>query len=266
MSVWARLSGHRSAEQQVVAKSGGGPVSVTLGKGDLPTGSLDIISSPDGARVTLDGKAAGLTPLTLSTVPAEHGVVIRVEKEGHHPHVIFYRLEADEARTVTVRLSTDRGIRTNAVVHVKSFPLGADVVRLMPSNSKRLGRTGSRPVDFTVPQAQLVHLRATAARHEPAEYIFEIDGLEYTVLLRLKAPKLTYGALTVTGDKKLTVYVDSSELDGLPVKKLKLAVGVHRLVVMEPETQKRARVEFTVTADTTVKKKIELVDGEIVIR
>jgi hypothetical protein len=265
MSVWTRLAGYRTAEQQVVAKSGV-PVSMTLVQGEAPTGSLEIVSSPEAARVTIDGKAAGLTPLTVSKVPAAQGLVIRVEKEGHHRHVMFYRLEADETRTVGVRLTPDRGIRVNAVVHVKSFPSVSDVVRVTEGKSEGLRRTGSRPVEFAVPQGQLVHLRATAARHDPVDHVFEVDGPEYTVLLRLKPPKLSYGALTVTGDKRLIVYVDSSELDALPIKKLKLPTGTHRLVVMEPESRKRARAEFTVTANTTVRKKIELVDGEIVIR
>ena len=84
--------------------------------------------------------------------------------------------------------------------------------------------------------------------------------------MRLKPPELTYGSVTITGSKKLTVYLDSSELDPLPVKKLKLSTGTHRLTVMDPVSRKRARAEFTVVKDMTVEKTVELNDGEIVVR
>ena len=266
MRVWMRKAGYRTVEQQVVVKADMPPVAFTLEKGNQPTASVELISSPEGAQVTLDGQPMGLTPIVLPKVPADQGVVLRVEKEGYHSHVVLYRLAADEKRNLGVRLTPDRGIRVSGMVHVKSFPSRANVTRLSRDRTDAIGQTGQQPLSFAVPQKQLVHLRATLVRHEPDEALFEIDGPEYTVYLRLAPPQLSYGSVTITGSKKLTVYVDSSELDPLPVKKLKLSTGTHRLTVMDPESRKRKRGEFTVVKDQTVEKSVELVDGEIVIR
>jgi len=266
MRVWMRKEGYRTVEKQVVAKSAMPPVAVTLEKGNQPTGSVNILSTPEGAQVSLDGQPMGLTPIVLPKVPADQGVLLRVEKEGHHPHVVLYRLAADEKRTLGVRLSRDRGIRVNAIVRVKSLPVRAQIAQLRKNERTVLGQTGQSPLEFAVPQKQLVHLQATLLRHDPDEALFEIDGPEYTIYMRLKPPELTYGSVTITGSKKLTVYLDSSELDPLPVKKLKLSTGTHRLTVMDPVSRKRARAEFTVVKDMTVEKTVELIDGEIVVR
>jgi hypothetical protein len=266
MQAWVRKAGYRTVERRLVVESNMPPVAVTLEKGNQPTASVEVVSSPEGAQVTLDGQPMGVTPIVLPKVPADQGVVLRIEKDGHHPHVVLYRLAADEKRNVGVRLTPDRGIRVSAVVHVKSFPPGAKVTQMSRTQGDVLGQTGQRSVDFTVPQGQLVHLQATLLRHQPDEAVFEIDGPEYTVYMRLKPPELSFGSVTITGSKKLTVYVDSSELDPLPVKKLKLSTGTHRLTVMDPETRKRARAEFTVVKDMNVEKTVELVDGRIVVR
>ena len=266
MKVWMRKAGHRTVERRLVAQSNMPPVTVTLEKGNQPTGSLEVISSPEGSQVILDGQPMGVTPIVLPKVSADQGVVLRVEKEGHHPHVVLYRLAADEKRKVGVRLARDRGIRVSAIVHVKSFPSGAKITQMSRAKGEVLGKTGRRPLEFAAPQGRLIHLKGTLLRHEPDEAVFEIDGPEYTVYMRLKPPELSYGSVTITGSKKLTVYVDSSELDPLPVKKLKLSTGTHRLTVMDPETRQRVRAEFTVVKEMTVEKTVELVDGRIVVR
>src|SRR6185436_11153274 len=47
-----------------------------------PTGELRIESTPDGARVMVDGKESGFTPLTLNNVPAGRHLVVLEGENG----------------------------------------------------------------------------------------------------------------------------------------------------------------------------------------
>ncbi len=47
-----------------------------------PTGELRIESTPDGARVMLDGKESGFTPLTLNNVPAGRHLLVLEGENG----------------------------------------------------------------------------------------------------------------------------------------------------------------------------------------
>ena len=71
------------------------------------TGSMRVESRPSGARVVVDGKEAGRTPVTLSTVRAGSHVV-RIEMDGYRTWTASVRVVAGERRRVTASLEQMR--------------------------------------------------------------------------------------------------------------------------------------------------------------
>jgi hypothetical protein len=67
------------------------------------TGSLYVDSRPRGARVTIDGKSVGQTPLSVPEVPAGTHVV-RIEMDGKKPVTATPRIVAGKTERVTVSL------------------------------------------------------------------------------------------------------------------------------------------------------------------
>jgi hypothetical protein len=64
---------------------------------------LNVDSRPDGARVFLDGKQVGTTPLAITSVSAgEHA--IRLERDGYRRWSSSVRIVASEQNRVTASL------------------------------------------------------------------------------------------------------------------------------------------------------------------
>ena len=76
------------------------PASATSGRYQ---GGLTVDSRPTGARVFLDGRLVGTTPLTIAAVPAgEHA--IRLERDGYRRWSSSVRVVAAEQNRVTASL------------------------------------------------------------------------------------------------------------------------------------------------------------------
>jgi hypothetical protein len=71
------------------------------------TGSLFVDSRPRGARVLIDGRAVGTTPLLLPEVGAGSHVV-RLELENHRSVALSKRVAAGEEARVTLSLEPER--------------------------------------------------------------------------------------------------------------------------------------------------------------
>jgi hypothetical protein len=67
-------------------------------------GSMQIHSTPSGARVVIDGKPAGVTPLVVADLTAGSHAV-RVEAEGQIPWSSAIRVVADQQTNVNTTLS-----------------------------------------------------------------------------------------------------------------------------------------------------------------
>jgi serine/threonine-protein kinase len=67
------------------------------------TGSLNIETKPAGARVFLDGRLAGVTPLVIDTVSAGNHTV-RIERDGYRRWTSSVRVVATEQNRITASL------------------------------------------------------------------------------------------------------------------------------------------------------------------
>lgn len=92
---------------------------------DRRTSPLTVTSTPTGARVLLDGKVVGATPLTLTVQPGAHEV--RVEQTGYDAYA---RGEtARFGRAIVLNAELSRGERTTGepqAAHARRFSLEAD--------------------------------------------------------------------------------------------------------------------------------------------
>ena len=70
-------------------------------------GSVAIDSIPPGARVLVDGRRVGSTPLVLEDVPAGTRLV-RVEADGYPVWAWTVRVVANQRSRVTVKLNWHR--------------------------------------------------------------------------------------------------------------------------------------------------------------
>lgn len=85
------------------------------------TGSVQVLSDPPGADVTLDGTIAGKTPITLEHLPAGEKK-LRLTAKGHLPHESA--VNVDPKRTVTLQFTLSP---LKGVLQIKSTPVGSDV-------------------------------------------------------------------------------------------------------------------------------------------
>lgn len=79
------------------------------GKGGKDVGTVQLTSSPTGARVLIDGKAVGKTPLTYAVAPGEHTITIVHDK--HRENTRRVTIRKAESTTVDVRLEPKRSSR-----------------------------------------------------------------------------------------------------------------------------------------------------------
>lgn len=66
-----------------------------------PSAKLVINSAPAGAAVFVDGKRAGVTPLTLDLLVGEHAII--VERQGFQRHTVKVQLKGDQTLDITLQ-------------------------------------------------------------------------------------------------------------------------------------------------------------------
>lgn len=258
--------GYAPAKTVVTVSEQGGPVALTLEPAKVETGALEVTSDPPGAFVEYMGVIVGETPFRIEKVPAGYPAFFRLKKEGHYAHTVRYELGAGEERRVGVKLIPDDGKRTMATVFVESLPFGARVERLEGAEGKREGVTGNRPVEVFARIGYPLAMQVSADRFGTEKVQLDVTDATYTVMLRLPPPKEAFGALSLSGPKGLTVYLDGEEQDALPLRKVKVRAGERNLVVVDPETRARATLKLKVGEEEEVSRAIKRTDdGRIVV-
>jgi hypothetical protein len=70
-------------------------------------GSLTVDSRPAGARVLVDGRETGRTPLTVPSLPPGD-YAVRIDLDGYQPITTTTRVEPGARARVAVSLTTER--------------------------------------------------------------------------------------------------------------------------------------------------------------
>jgi hypothetical protein len=129
-----------------------------------------------------------------------------------------------------------------------------------------MGATGYRALTLNQRIGDQLHVVASAPKHDEQELWLDAQDASYTVHIRLKAVEQAWGSLSLSGPKKLMVFVDSEEIDGLPLTSMKVEAGERTIVVLDPETRTRAKFTVKLTKGEKVRRRITYKDGAIELR
>jgi PEGA domain-containing protein len=175
------------------------------------TGGVHVISTPVGAQVLVDGKARGVTPLTLTDL-----IVGR--------HTIELKSEAgDVQRTVNVAANAtteiDESIFSGWLAVISPFDLAI-------SEGGRALRLDERNQVMLPPGRHTVRLLNRALAYE-AERDVELKPGE-TTTLTVKPPPST---ITVTATETVEVWLDGVRIGETPVDARPIELGAHDVLV-----------------------------------
>jgi len=195
-------------------------------------GGVRVETVPPGALVSIDGKPAGRSPLTVDGLPVAVPHRVEASLAGRGQGRQDVTLEAGRTRTLSLSLA-----HVQASVVVTSEPPGAQI--LLDGVPQ-----GSTPFTLTALPTGVHRLEARREDHAPGDTTLEITAATTQVHLVLRpAPP---GVLVIQGDRPAQIYVD----DALVVENVQnsgpraLRAGPHqvRVVMVSGEV-----VEQTVT-------------------
>ncbi len=186
-------------------------------------GELEVRSEPSEAKVYLDGKEFGESPLLLSDVsPGRH--LIRVSKEGYEAFEILENIESD---------------RKKVMAHLKKVVTeGELIVRTEPSSATVTlnGRSvGKSPYEGKGLPPGIYRIRITKEGHENWEKAEIVDtGKRVEVLAQLTPLKPKEGDLEVRSEPgEGKVYLDGKYLGETPVFQPHIRPGRYSVLVLK---------------------------------
>jgi formylglycine-generating enzyme required for sulfatase activity len=179
-------------------------------------GTIRLSSNPGGARVTVDGKTLGTTPLAAPVLSS--GETVTLTLPGHKTWERTLAVEAGQTRTLdTVELEP-----ADAIAHLNSQPGGASVT----VNGEYRGRT---PLELALSPGQPHTLRLFLDGYRTAEKTLTLaSGEEQSVTVDLQARTGTVRVVSEPGGGD--VYVDGKR-QGSSGDVLELPARAHRIEV-----------------------------------
>ena len=218
--VWRSVSSTPTTKTPAVEPAAG-RAPATARKG---TGSVRVTSTPAGARVTVDGKARGVTPLTLSDVtPGNHEVAL-------------------ESSAGTVRRKVT--VAANQTVQVEESIFSGWLAVFAPfeiviSEANRVLRPDERGQILLPPGLHDLRVSNRTLGYE-ATWNVEIKPGETTNLRVTPGPS----RLTVTSPEAAEVWVDGAKVGDTPVNAAPVPLGTHDVLVKRTSGAER---HYTIT-------------------
>jgi hypothetical protein len=190
-------------------------------------GRLAITTQPVGARVTLDGKAVGQTPLTLDTVsPGRHVITVTAPSGAAAKRTI--RIEAGKTATIDLPLfSGFAAISAPFVIDVseggKSLGTSTDQILLTPGRH-----------DLRLSNKELGYVATETVEIQPGEVTrVSVD------------PR---GRANINAAPWAEVWIDGEKAGETPLANVAIRLGVREIVFKNPQFGER-KVTTTITAN-----------------
>jgi len=195
---------------------------VELPKAVVAVGQLQIRTEPPGARVTVDGRLRGSSPMFVTDLsPGEHAVVLESELGAVRQTVT---VEAGATAALVVPMSVAEGAPVSGWVAVSS-----PVVVQLFERDRLLG------------SSQSDRIMVAAGRHQ-IDFVNDAIGYKESRSLQVAAGRVVSvslevpnGTLAVNAVPWAEVWIDGDKVGETPVGNVALAVGQHEVTFRHPE-------------------------------
>lgn len=196
-------------------------------RGATAVGSLEVVSTPPGAKVFIDGRDSGQAPVTVGNLPVgEHEVLVALEGYGEERrHVV---IEADQPNSLQVLLQP-----TSGSLEIKSVPAGATIhvdglERGVTPHTVRGLAPGEHYLRLSLPGYYDYRATATVAPQENRTVLVN--------LLPVETSEEADGFLSIHSEPEgLTVYVDGRPVGRTPLPLLSIHTGLRRIELRSDE-------------------------------
>jgi len=247
----ATLTGVSTGSHSLVLKKNGyadytTSVSVTAGQTasvsatlvvQSTTGSINVMSTPTGATIVLDGISKGTTPATLSGISAgSHSLVLK--KNGYADYTTSVSVTAGQTASVSATLVVQS---TTGSINVKSTPAGATIV--LDGITK--GTTPATLSGISAGSHSLVLKKSGYADYSTSVTV--IGGQTASVSANLVIPSST-GSISVSSSPAgASVYLDGTYTSKTtPTTLSGISAGSHSLVL-----KKSGYADYTTSVSVT---------------
>jgi hypothetical protein len=193
----------------------------------VTTGSIEVLTTPAGAKVLLDGKAVGTSPVTVPDVAVgRHGITVMAEAGAVR-------------RTVRV----DAGAKATLDIPIFSgfVAISAPIIFDVSERGRGLGTSENQIMlapgrhELRLTNKDLFYSTTQTVDIEPGEILpLKID------------PK---GTANINAQPWAEVWVDGTRVGDTPLANLSLSIGVRDIVFRNPQYGER-KVTATITAGT----------------
>ncbi|MEQ1729780.1 MAG: PEGA domain-containing protein [Vicinamibacterales bacterium] len=213
---------------QTIAVKRGSEVPVTVDWNQKPIGSLQVNSTPTGARVSVDGKLRGQTPLTLDDLAAGPHTVLIDSTEG----TVRRKVMVTEGATETLTESIYPGwLHVSTTIDVTVLDGGKPA--LLDDSNRVLLKPGTHTV--RIENRELAFSQTKQVEIEPGG----------TTRVVIEVPTST---LSVTGSTGAEVFVDGARAGETPLVEFEVALGTHDVMVVDKSgVTRHASVRATTT-------------------
>ena len=213
-----------------------------LGIWSLPTGKINVKTTPTGANIWLDGKDTGyVTNHTIETTVGSH--TIKVTKTGYHSQSGTVNIETDTTKYKSFTL-----VPTTGSIECEGTPTGAEIYLDGISTGKYVTET----ITDVTPGLHTITYKKPPDYIEQSKTVTVIAGMASTVRMELQKVAPTTGSIHVTSSPTYAhILLDGVDTGKLTADTIKdVSAGTHTVTVTKddyiPQTE-----DVTVVAGAT---------------
>jgi hypothetical protein len=216
---------------------------IDLPVADVANAQLEITSEPSGARVTVDGKPVGQTPLKVRDLETgRHAVAI-----GSGASAVNRMVDVTAGTTASVFVSLASPATTTTGTFIVESP---GELRLL-ENGQLLGLSNAAPLQMAAGRHQFDLVNDSLELH-----LTRAVTIEPGKVTRLSVP-MPNGTLFANAAPWAEVFVDGRSIGTTPLGNVAVPVGTHDLVWKHPNLGERRRT-VTVGARTPVRVAMDM--------